>query len=302
MHAQDKGVMRERLAELGVPCPRNAIVALGRGRRGVRLPVRAQDDARRVRRQGRVVRPLGRATAPTPFAAAEASGVRLLAEELVDFRRELSALVARSPSGQAASYPVVASTQKDGICHEVVAPAPDLDPELAGQAQEIALRDRRRARRHRRAGRRALRDQRRPGARQRARDAPAQHRPLDPGRRGDLAVREPPARRARPAARLAGAARAVDGDGQHPRRPRRHRSAACTTATRTRWRATRTCGCTSTARTSARGARSGTSTPTATTSTSASSGPGTRPRGSGATWETRVSDRWLSLSPHVSAS
>ena len=75
-----------------------------------------------------------------PFAAASAAGVPLLAEELVDFRRELSALVARSPSGQAAAYPIVASTQKDGICHEVIAPAPDLSAELAGQAQEIALR------------------------------------------------------------------------------------------------------------------------------------------------------------------
>ena len=63
----------------------------------------------------------------------------MLAEELVDFRRELAALVARSPSGQAAAYPVVASTQLDGICHEVVAPAPDLDPELATHAQQVAL-------------------------------------------------------------------------------------------------------------------------------------------------------------------
>jgi 5-(carboxyamino)imidazole ribonucleotide synthase len=75
-----------------------------------------------------------------PFRVAGETGVQLLAEELVDFRRELSALVARSPSGQAAAYPVVASTQRDGICHEVIAPAPDLAAGLAGQAQEIALR------------------------------------------------------------------------------------------------------------------------------------------------------------------
>jgi 5-(carboxyamino)imidazole ribonucleotide synthase len=74
------------------------------------------------------------------FAAAEAAGVQVLAEELVDFRRELSAIVARSPSGQAAAYSVVATTQLDGICHEVIAPAPDLDPGLAGEAQSIALR------------------------------------------------------------------------------------------------------------------------------------------------------------------
>jgi 5-(carboxyamino)imidazole ribonucleotide synthase len=139
VHAQDKGVMRERLAELDVPCPRNALVATipdveafgfpcvlkttrgGYDGKGVWF-VRSADDCAEA------------------FEVAGSSGVRLLAEELVDFRRELSALVARSPSGQAAAYPVVASTQTDGICREVVAPAPELSPELAGQAQEIALR------------------------------------------------------------------------------------------------------------------------------------------------------------------
>ena len=139
VHAQDKGVMRERLAELGVPCPRNAIVASvadveafgfpcvlkttrgGYDGKGVWFVRSAEDCA-------------------DAFATAGSTGVRILAEELVDFRRELSALVARSPSGQAAAYPVVASTQEDGICREVIAPAPDLPAALAGQAQEIALR------------------------------------------------------------------------------------------------------------------------------------------------------------------
>ncbi|MGA8245748.1 MAG: 5-(carboxyamino)imidazole ribonucleotide synthase, partial [Nocardioides sp.] len=74
------------------------------------------------------------------FETAARSGVRILAEEHVPFRRELAALVARSPSGQAAAYPVVESTQRDGICREVVAPAPGLDPALATRAQELALR------------------------------------------------------------------------------------------------------------------------------------------------------------------
>ena len=69
------------------------------------------------------------------FEAAARSGVRLLAEELVPFRRELSALVVRSPSGQAAAYPVVESTQRDGICREVIAPAPGLDPRSAPPAR-----------------------------------------------------------------------------------------------------------------------------------------------------------------------
>ena len=138
VHAQDKAVMRARLGELGLPCPRNAVVSsvgdveafgfpcvlkIARGGydgKGVWFVSSAEECAE-------------------PFATAAASGVALIAEERVDFRRELAALVARSPSGQAAAYPVVSSTQRDGICHEVIAPAPDLDPDLAGEAQRIAL-------------------------------------------------------------------------------------------------------------------------------------------------------------------
>jgi 5-(carboxyamino)imidazole ribonucleotide synthase len=139
VHAQDKGVMRVRLRELGIPCPRNALVGSVAEVEAFGLPcvlktTRGGYDGKGVW----VVREP--ADAEVAFAAARDAGVRVLAEELVDFRRELSALVARSPSGQAAAYPVVASTQLDGICHEVVAPAPDLAPALAGQAQEIALR------------------------------------------------------------------------------------------------------------------------------------------------------------------
>jgi 5-(carboxyamino)imidazole ribonucleotide synthase len=39
-----------------------------------------------------------------------------------------------------AAYPVVESVQRDGICWEVVAPAPDLDEALAVAAQRIAMR------------------------------------------------------------------------------------------------------------------------------------------------------------------
>ncbi|MBA3780397.1 MAG: 5-(carboxyamino)imidazole ribonucleotide synthase [Nocardioides sp.] len=138
VHAQDKAVMRARLAELGVPCPRNAVVTTVAEVEEFGFPcvlktTRGGYDGKGVW----VVR--AAAEADDAFEAAAAAGVGLLAEELVDFRRELSALVARSPSGQAAAYPIVASTQLEGICHEVIAPAPDLSPELAGQAQGIAL-------------------------------------------------------------------------------------------------------------------------------------------------------------------
>ena len=65
-------------------------------------------------------------------------GVRLLAEERVPFARELSAVVARSPHGQAVAYPVVETLQVDGVCREVVSPARITD-EHAVHAQQVAL-------------------------------------------------------------------------------------------------------------------------------------------------------------------
>jgi 5-(carboxyamino)imidazole ribonucleotide synthase len=138
VHAQDKSVMRARLAALEIPCPRNAVVATPTDVEDFGLPcvlktARGGYDGKGVW----FVETLdGCAEA---FGTAREAGIEVLAEERVDFRRELAALVARSPSGQAAAYQVVASTQLDGICHEVVAPAPDLAPELATYAQEIAL-------------------------------------------------------------------------------------------------------------------------------------------------------------------
>jgi 5-(carboxyamino)imidazole ribonucleotide synthase len=139
VHAQDKAVMRARLTELGAPCPRHAVVASVDDVRSFGFPcvlktVRGGYDGKGVWFVA------DDADCDEPFRVASETGVGLLAEERVDFRRELSALVARSPSGQAAAYPVVASTQRDGICLEVIAPAPDLDPDLAAHAQQVALR------------------------------------------------------------------------------------------------------------------------------------------------------------------
>ncbi|MFE0424195.1 5-(carboxyamino)imidazole ribonucleotide synthase [Streptomyces sp. NPDC058953] len=140
VHAQDKGVMRARLGALGVPCPRNRVVAdpadvtafaaEGDGYPVVLKTVRGGYDGKGVW----VV--ADEEEAAEPFAA----GVPVLAEEKVDFVRELAANVVRSPHGQAVAYPVVESTQVDGVCDTVVAPAPGLGEELAGEAQRLALR------------------------------------------------------------------------------------------------------------------------------------------------------------------
>ncbi len=136
--AQDKAVMRARLTELRVPVPRHRPVsdaeqldcfAAGTGWPLVLKTPRGGYDGKGVH----VVR--SRQQAETLLV----QHGTLLAEELVDFRRELSALVVRSPSGQVAAYPVVESVQRDGVCAEVTCPAPGLDPGLSVHAQRIAM-------------------------------------------------------------------------------------------------------------------------------------------------------------------
>ncbi|MGP4113960.1 5-(carboxyamino)imidazole ribonucleotide synthase [Streptomyces sp. 4N509B] len=141
-HAQDKGVMRARLSELGVPCPRHRVVAdpadvrrfaeeVG-GFPVVLKTVRGGYDGKGVW----LVRAADAPEAAEPFRA----GVPVLAEEAVDFARELAANVVRSPHGQAVAYPVVESVQVNGVCDTVIAPAPGLPEERALEAQRLALR------------------------------------------------------------------------------------------------------------------------------------------------------------------
>ena len=130
-YAQDKRAMRERLTELGIPVPRWAPgTDLGGFAARVGWPVVVK--AVRGGYDGRGVWVLDESDAPPD--------VELIVEEKVPLRRELAALVARSPFGQVAAYPVVETVQADGICVEVLAPAPDLDPELAVAAQRLAIR------------------------------------------------------------------------------------------------------------------------------------------------------------------
>ncbi|SFJ73066.1 5-(carboxyamino)imidazole ribonucleotide synthase [Streptomyces pini] len=159
VHAQDKGVMRARLSEIGVPCPRHRIVAdpadvmrfarEGAAREGAAREGAAREGEAREGEGRPVVLKTVRggydgkgvwvvsseAEAAEPFRA----GVPVLAEEKVDYVRELAANVVRSPHGQAVAYPVVESIQVDGVCDTVIAPAPGLSPELSAHAQEMAL-------------------------------------------------------------------------------------------------------------------------------------------------------------------
>jgi 5-(carboxyamino)imidazole ribonucleotide synthase len=137
-HTQDKMAMRGALTSRGVPCPRYAAVASAADVEEFAAgswPVVLKAVSGGYDGKGVWV-----CASPAEAAEVVAHGIALLAEEFVPFRRELAALVARSPSGQGAAYPVVQTVQVDGICREVIAPAPGLDPEVAAAAQALALR------------------------------------------------------------------------------------------------------------------------------------------------------------------
>lgn len=140
--ARDKAALRTRLAELGVPQPRWAIVmsipdatsfAEDVGWPIVLKPSRGGYDGRGVF----VVE--SAAALSDVMAQPLRAGAVWLAEEFVAFKREVAAQVARSPHGQAVAYPLVRTLQRDGMCAEVVAPCPESDDDLASMATHLAL-------------------------------------------------------------------------------------------------------------------------------------------------------------------
>ncbi|HLR98563.1 MAG TPA: 5-(carboxyamino)imidazole ribonucleotide synthase [Mycolicibacillus parakoreensis] len=145
-HAQDKLVMRRRLGRLGAPMPRFLAVespadldavsgfADEVGGQTVVKAARGGYDGRGV------VMAADPAEARAHAARYLAGGVAAVVEQRVVMCRELAALVARSPFGQGSSWPVAQTVQRDGICVQVLAPAPDLPAARAEQAQRLALR------------------------------------------------------------------------------------------------------------------------------------------------------------------
>ncbi|MFG1793921.1 5-(carboxyamino)imidazole ribonucleotide synthase [Nocardia sp. NPDC049149] len=140
--AQDKLAMRVKLAELALPVPAFAPVTSVEDavRFGAEQNWQIVLKAVRGGYDGRGVWMPESADAAAAIVTEQlAHGVQLLAEAKVPLRRELSAMVARSPFGQAATWPVVETVQRNGQCAVVIAPAPDLDDDLAAQAETLAL-------------------------------------------------------------------------------------------------------------------------------------------------------------------
>ena len=138
LYAQDKIAMRERLAEMGIPCPAWA---------------RVEDEGQLEEFATTIGWPL---IVKTPRGGYDGHGVAiahsaadveswwgngpLLAEALVPFTGEVAALLARTPSGEVASWPVASTVQVDGVCAEVTAPAIGIRPETAAEARRIGER------------------------------------------------------------------------------------------------------------------------------------------------------------------
>ncbi len=139
IHAQNKLVMRKKLAELGLPQPNWAEITSPQeleqfiGIHGpkivVKTPIGGYD--------GKGVRVVSSAAEVSDWLEnLESFGGSLLAEQKVDFLSEAAQLIARRPSGEAKTWPLVQTIQSGGVCSEVIAPYPSLS--LSDPAADIA--------------------------------------------------------------------------------------------------------------------------------------------------------------------
>jgi 5-(carboxyamino)imidazole ribonucleotide synthase len=137
--AQNKLRMRERLSELGLPMPNWAEIKTAReldvfisengGVAILKTPIGGYDG-----KGVAVVR--SSSDASTWLENIADFGGSLLAEQKVNFVRELAQLVARRPNGELATWAVVQTVQREGVCAEVISPAPN--PTQVVRAAKIA--------------------------------------------------------------------------------------------------------------------------------------------------------------------
>ncbi|MEN9970435.1 MAG: hypothetical protein RLZZ229_643 [Actinomycetota bacterium] len=139
--AQNKLDMRKRLGALGLPMPAWAqiqdaasldeFIAANGGVAILKTPIGGYD--------GKGVRLVRSSQDAADWLADIANyGGSLLAEEKVDFVRELAQLSARNPSGQFQAWPLVQTIQENGVCSIVLAPAPDASDAVLSRTREIA--------------------------------------------------------------------------------------------------------------------------------------------------------------------
>lgn len=132
--AQNKLLMRKRLAEAGLPMPNwlevstpgelAEFISQNGGSAIVKTPIGGYDG-----KGVRVVSDPGQVS--DWFQNLSKLGGSLLAEQLVDFESEVAVLSARRPSGEWRAWPAVETVQKNGVCSQVLAPAPNTDQKKA---------------------------------------------------------------------------------------------------------------------------------------------------------------------------
>ena len=141
--AQNKLEMRARLSALGLPMPIWAAISSAaelqeflNDNGGVcilKTPIGGYDG-----KGVRVIKSVEDAADWLEPAMLGSVGGSLLAEEKVNFVRELAQLCARRPSGEFATWPLVQTVQANGVCSEVLSPAPGADQATLDKAAEIA--------------------------------------------------------------------------------------------------------------------------------------------------------------------
>ena len=133
--AADKSAMREKLKMLGAPMP-NWVTAQNLNQ--------ANQFAQEIGYPLIAKSPTGGYDGRGVWVIADIAELNtltfpVLLEQKVKFERELAVLIVRSPHNQAVVYPVVETVQQDGICTQVLAPAPNLAENRAIEAQQLAL-------------------------------------------------------------------------------------------------------------------------------------------------------------------
>lgn len=142
-HAQNKLVMRRALEQIGAPNPIWKEVSTAEQLDNfiqehgpeviVKTPIGGYDG-----KGVRVVSSSEQVSDWLEEPMISSLGGSLLAEQKVQFKRELAQLSARNPSGEFMSWPVVETRQQNGVCSEVLSPAPNISSELIAEAVKIA--------------------------------------------------------------------------------------------------------------------------------------------------------------------
>jgi 5-(carboxyamino)imidazole ribonucleotide synthase len=143
VHAQNKLVMRRALDKFGAPNPiwsavstvneLDEFIKLHGPEVVVKTPIGGYD--------GKGVRVVNTSEQVLDWLSEPllvSFGGQLLVEQKVKFKRELAQLSARNQSGEFVSWPVVETRQQNGVCSEVLSPAPNMSTETSGRAMQIA--------------------------------------------------------------------------------------------------------------------------------------------------------------------